>query len=204
MAYRVLVPKLWNQTIEAHRRDVQAAVVATTARLVAAEGPLSVTMSRIAEETGIGRATLYKYFPDVESILLAWHDRQIAEHLERLGEAGGRVDDAEPRLAAVLTTYASILHESHGNRNSELAAFLHGGERTARAERELHDMVRDLIAAATEAGAVRDDTPADELAAYCLNALAAAGHASTKAAVKRLVAITITGLRPETAPRPSA
>lgn len=34
-----------------------------------------MTMSRIAEEIGIGRATLYKYFPDVEAILLAWHER---------------------------------------------------------------------------------------------------------------------------------
>ena len=196
------MPKLWNQTIEAHRRDVQDAVVATTARLVAAEGPLSVSMSRIAEETGIGRATLYKYFPDVESILVAWHDRQIAEHLRLLGDAGGGVHDAEERLEAVLTTYASIHHESHGHGNSDLAAFLHGGDRTARAERELHDMVRDLIAAAAEGGTVRDDTPADELAAYCLTALTAAGRASSRAAVKRLVAVTIAGLRPE--PRPSA
>ena len=38
-------------------------------------------MSQIAKDTGIGRATLYKYFPDVESILRAWHQRQIDEHL---------------------------------------------------------------------------------------------------------------------------
>jgi AcrR family transcriptional regulator len=188
---------LWNQTIEAHRRDVQEAVVATTARLVAEEGPLSVTMSRIAQESGIGRATLYKYFPDVQSILQAWHDRQIAEHIRRLGEAGGRVADAEPRLEAVLTTYASILHDSHAHRNSELAAFLHGGDRTAQAERELHDMVRDLIADAAAVGSVRGDSPPDELASYCLSALGAAGQASSKAAVKRLVAMTIAGLRPE-------
>jgi len=28
-------------------------------------------MSHIAEKTAIGRATLYKYFPDVDAILLA-------------------------------------------------------------------------------------------------------------------------------------
>ena len=38
-------------------------------------------MSQIAEQTGIGRATLYKYFPDVEAILLAWHERQVTGHL---------------------------------------------------------------------------------------------------------------------------
>jgi len=72
-----LVPKLWNETIEEHRREVREAILDTTVALVAEHGLLSVTMSQIAEETGIGRATLYKYFPDVEAILLAWHERQI-------------------------------------------------------------------------------------------------------------------------------
>ncbi len=195
MAYDLCVPKLWNETIEAHKRDVQDAVIATTAGLVTSEGPLAVTMSRIAKDTGIGRATLYKYFPDVESILLAWHDRQITDHLQRLAEAGDRTADAQARLEAVLETYAFIVHEAHGHTNNELAALLHRGERIARAERELHDMVRDLISAAAHAGAVRKDVPADELAGYCLNALAAAGQVGSKAAVRRLLAITVAGLR---------
>jgi AcrR family transcriptional regulator len=190
------VPRLWSETIEAHRRDVRDAVLTTTARLVASEGPLSVTMSRIAEETGIGRATLYKYFPDVESILLAWHDREIAEHLERLAHAGTAADDVDQRLEAVLVAYASIVHESRGHRNSELAALLHRGERVARAERELHDMVRDLLSAAADRGTVRSDVPARELASYCLNALAAAGVLPSQAAVRRLVMVTLAGLRP--------
>ena len=77
------MPKLWNETIEAHRRAVHDAALDTAAALVAERGLLSVTMSQIAEETGIGRATLYKYFPDVEAILIAWHERQIARHLEQ-------------------------------------------------------------------------------------------------------------------------
>jgi len=77
VTYPGVVPKLWNETIEAHRRTVRLAVLETTAALVAEHGLRSVTMSQIAEDTGIGRATLYKYFPDVEAILLAWHERQI-------------------------------------------------------------------------------------------------------------------------------
>jgi AcrR family transcriptional regulator len=190
------VPKLWSETIETHRRDVRDAVITATARLMAAEGPLSVTMSRIAEESGIGRATLYKYFPDVESILLAWHDRQIAEHLERLAHASADAEDVDERLEAVLRAYAAIVHESHGHRNSELAALLHRGERVARAERELHEMVGNLLTAAAAQGTVRDDVPAAELASYCLNALAAAGALPSRAAVRRLVAVTLAGLRP--------
>jgi AcrR family transcriptional regulator len=189
------VPKLWSETIQSHRRDVRDAVISTTARLVSSEGPLSVTMSRIAEETGIGRATLYKYFPDVESILLAWHDRQIGEHHRRLADAGDSADGAEERLEAVLIAYASVVHEARGHANSELAALLHRGERVARAERELQDMVADLLAAAARGGTVRDDVPADELAAYCLSALAAAAQAPSAAAARRLVQVTLAGVR---------
>jgi AcrR family transcriptional regulator len=190
------VPKLWSDTIEAHRREVQDAVVTTTARLVADEGPWAVTMSRVAEEAGIGRATLYKYFPDVESILLAWHDRQIADHLQQLNDATRRAADPADRLRVVLETYAHIVHQAHGHANNELGALLHRGQRIADAEAELHDMVRDLIATAAEAGAVRTDTPPAELAAYALNSLGAAGTAGSKAAVTRLVRLTLDALRP--------
>src|SRR5256885_3711104 len=114
------MPKRGDETLDTPRRAVRDAVLTTTAALAAAHGLLSVTMSRIAEETGIGRATLYKYFPDVESILLAWHDQQIAAHLQLLAEARDRPGDARARLETVLETYAAISHGAHGHRDSEL------------------------------------------------------------------------------------
>jgi hypothetical protein len=41
---------------------------------------LGISMSQIAAAAGIGRATLYKYFPDVERVVAAWHNRQVADH----------------------------------------------------------------------------------------------------------------------------
>jgi hypothetical protein len=83
------------------------------------------------EKTGIGRATLYKYFPDVESILFAWHERQITGHLKYLAEVRDQAGSADDRLEAVLEAFALISHESHGHHNAELAAFLHRDEQTA-------------------------------------------------------------------------
>ena len=190
------VPKLWNDTIEAHRRAVRDTALDITAALVAKHGLRSVTMSQIAEETGIRRATLYKYFSDVESILLAWHERQIARHLAYLAELRDEAADARARLQAVLEGYALISHESHGHQDSELAAFLHRDEQVARAQQKLHDMIRHLLVEAAATGDVRDDVAPDELANYCLHALGAARSLSSKAAVRRLVAVTQAGLRP--------
>jgi AcrR family transcriptional regulator len=190
------MPKLWTETIEAHRREVRDAILDTTATLVAEHGLRSVTMSQIAEETGIGRATLYKYFPDVEAILFAWHERQITAHLEHLGEVRDQAADAGERLEAVLEAYALISHESRGHRDTELAAFLHRDDQVAQAQHQLRDMIRDLLTEAAETGDLRDDVAPDELASYCLHALAAANSLPSKSAVRRLVTVTLAGLRP--------
>ena len=193
--YTRVMPKLWNETIEAHRRAVRDAILETTWTLVAEHGLLSVTMSRIAEETGIGRATLYKYFPDVEAILLAWHERHVIGHLEHLAELRDQAGDAGERIEAVLEAYALISHhrEHHG---TELAALVHRGEHVVRAQQQLIDMIRDLLIEAAETGEVRDDVAPDELARYCLHALAAAGSMPSEAAVHRLATVTLAGLRP--------
>jgi AcrR family transcriptional regulator len=189
------VPRLWTDTIEEHRREVRDAVLDTTAALIAHGGLLSVTMSRIAEETGIGRATLYKYFPDVEAILLAWHERQIARHLALLTEVRDSHDDPDTRLRAVLDTYADIRHKAHGHAETEVASNLHRGAHIAGAEHQLHHLLRSVLADAAATGATRDDVPPDELASYCLHALATAADLTSKAAVRRLVTVTLTGLR---------
>jgi AcrR family transcriptional regulator len=194
--YSRVMPKLWNVTIETHRREVRDAILETTVALVAEHGLRSVTMSQIAEETGIGRATLYKYFPGVEAILHAWHQRQITGHLDYLAEVRDQAGDARERLEAVLEAYALISHESRGHHDTELAALMHQDGRVARAEQQLRRMIRDLMTEGQKSGDVRGDVTPDELVSYCLHALTAASRLPSKAAVRRLVTVTLAGLHP--------
>lgn len=188
------MPRLWNATIAEHRREVREAILDTTVALVAERGLLSVTMSQIAEETGIGRATLYKYFPDVEAILHAWHEREINGHLGHLAEVRDRAGDPRAQLAAVLHAYALISHDSRGHRDTELAVLLHRDDQVVVAEQHLRDMITELLAAGAKTGDVRSDVHPGELASYCLHALTAASNLPTKAAVRRLVEVTLAGL----------
>ena len=187
------MPKLWNETIEEHRKAVHGAILDTTAALVEEHGLTSVTMSQIAQATGIGRATLYKYFPDVEAIMMAWHEWQVTTHLHQLAAAGEQIGEPGQRLHAVLQTYALIQHQHHDH---ELAALLHRGLHMDPARRHLRDFVAGLLADAVRAGQVRDDVASGELAEYCLHALSAAADLPSKAAVSRLVTVTLAGLRP--------
>jgi AcrR family transcriptional regulator len=187
------VPKLWTETIETHRREVGDAILDTTAALVDKLGLRSVTMSQIAEEAGIGRATLYKYYPDVEAILVAWHERHVAAHLEELANIGSGSGNPVERLGAVLEAFALICHE---RRRAELAALLHRGEHATRAELRLKELLQALIAECVKAGEVRGDASPGELANFCVHALTAAGSLSSKTAVRRLVEVTLAGLKP--------
>ena len=195
MLYAKSMPRLWTETIEAHRAAVTDAVLDAAAALAAEHGPASATMSQIAEQAGIGRATLYKYFPDVDAILVAWHQRQIARHLAQLTGVADRDGTAVERLEAVLQALARRINHSKPH-DTELAALLHRGAHVAAAQQHLREFIAGLIAEAAKAGDVRDDVAPGELAGYCLHALTAAGTLTSAAAVSRLVALTMTGLSP--------
>jgi AcrR family transcriptional regulator len=194
VAYPGVIPKLWHQTIQAHRRGVHDAILDTAAALVAEHGLRAVTMSQIAEETGIGRATLYKYFSGVEPILVAWHERHVAEHLEHLRQLRDRPGEPGARLESVLQAYALIAFERHRN-GTEIGALVHQREHLAGPEQQLANIVRELLAEAQQAGAIRTDVPPAELTSFSLHALEAARATSSRAALHRLVTLVLDSLR---------
>ena len=189
------MPKLWTETIDEHRHAVRDAILETAAQLVAENGVASVRMSAIARRAGIGRATLYKYFPDVEAILIAWHQRHVAGHLEHLWALRDRPGDPWQRLKAVLEAYAMISHQREHGANVP-GVLLHQGEHVAKAQQQLVDLVRGLLVDVAGTGRLRDDVSPEELAAYCIHALAAATSLRSEAAVRRLVMVTVSGLEP--------
>ncbi len=171
------------------------AILHSAAALAAEGGLRSVTMSKVAERAGIGRATLYRYFADVEAVLLAWHQAKIAEHVAQLEAIADRAEPAH-RLPAVLEAFARLSKQSTGHHDGELEAFLHRDDQVDRARDEVRAFIAKLIVDASHQGMVRDDIAPDELAAYCLHALGAAAQLKSRAAVGRLVNVILSGLRP--------
>jgi len=195
MLYGVGVPKLWDETVASHREAVRDAVLEAAWQLVAERGLSGVSMSQVAERAGIARATLYKYFPDVGAIVLAWHEREVTSHLQQLAAIRARNADPAAALQAVLAGYAGFLRH-RGRHGAGLVSFLHRDTHLEPAQQHLLALIEDVLAQAAAAGAVRTDTPPRELAAYCLHALAAAADAPGDASVHRLVDLVTAGLRP--------
>lgn len=185
------MPKLWHDTIETHRHAVREATLDATAGLVTERGLASVTMADIARATGIGRATLYKYFPDVEAILVAWHERMIAHHLHMLTAAAKSAKGPLEALQAVFEAYALM---SQGHNGHTLAGLLHGLPHARHAHGHLRSFLATLITDAVKAGHVRSDVPAQELAAFALAALSSAEALTSRHAAHRLVSVVVSGI----------
>ncbi|HEU5473412.1 MAG TPA: TetR/AcrR family transcriptional regulator [Actinophytocola sp.] len=195
------MPTPWSEMVEAHRRGVREAILDATAALVAERGPDGVTMEEVAKRAGIRRVRLSMYFSDLESLLRAWHERQLHSHLGFLEEVRDKgAGDLRERLESVLRAYVAIVHQTHRHHHTEHGIALHQGEHLENAQRHLHETVRDLIAEGAAAGQVRSDIPPDELTAQCLDTLSEAIGLSSAEDIRRLIAATLADLNPPEEP----
>ncbi|WP_109509779.1 TetR/AcrR family transcriptional regulator [Nocardioides speluncae] len=188
------MPKLWDESIDGHRRAVRQAITEAAWQLAEERGPLALTMSHVANAAGIGRATLYKYFTDVESILLAHHAQHVEGHLQTIEGLRTGPGAVGTRLVAVIRAYATICFHRKRHSSTDVSALVHRGSEVADAERRLRSEFAAVIEEAAADGLVRTDVSPEELAAYCLHALSAAGQAADLDHVGRLVHVVLDGL----------
>lgn len=192
------MPRLWSDTVQQHRHDVREAILDKAAALIQARGLPAVTMSQIAKDVGIGRATLYKYFNSVEEVIVAWHERQVTEHLEQLTGAIEREQTGLERLSTLIGAHARALHHHH-----DPALVLidpHFPDAVNDALTAAQDRIRHLLVTVLTEGAstgvLRTDVPPEELANFVLHSLGAAADLPPADAVDRLVNMVIGALLP--------
>jgi AcrR family transcriptional regulator len=95
----------------------RARVLAAAAELFAVRGPQNVTMDDIAKAAGVGRATLYRRYPDRASIavaLLDEHERTLQEALLRGEPPLGPGAEPAERLVAFYRAMVELL-ERHAH-----------------------------------------------------------------------------------------
>ena len=151
-------------------------------------------MSQIAQKAGIGRATLYKYFPDVESILRAYHRDRVAEHVEHLHRVNQTALSPRERLRVVLVHYAGVLQRREHPSYNELSTLLHADGEIEAAHRQLTAMLVAIIEDAVTAGQVRADLEPVLLADFCLSALGAVSYSSDPQSCESVVSLVLDSL----------
>jgi AcrR family transcriptional regulator len=145
----------------APRSDAFSSVarILEAARRVFASGDGQGTLDRIAQEAGVGIATLYRHFPSRQRLADAVYERVFAEEiapvLERLVGSG---DAPRPVLLDVAERLADIMRRERGL----VASIGDVTEATSRLLRGSTDILEPVLRRAQDAGTIRPDLePAD-------------------------------------------
>jgi AcrR family transcriptional regulator len=174
----------WNETVAGHRDRQRQRIVESTMALVSEHGLSDVTMAQVAKQSGIGRATLYKYFPGVEEIVAEHVLQTVRSHHDVLERAVEGVEDPVDAIRACLT----ILLEYFGTEGHRSASTAVNPEQfspeVGRDVREafarMHGLLTDLVVDARRAGRLREDVDA-HFTAQLLYQMLAAGRAAVVA-----------------------
>lgn len=184
------MPKLWKDTVEEHRRDVRTAILEAAWALAQEHGVRGVTMGLVAEQAGISRATLYKYFRGVDDILVAAHAEHVQAHLAKLRSALDTADTPRQGLERLIEHYTEICFHRGRDGAAGVAALVHtGAQQHHQHAHQLNRLVVDAIRAAQQAGDVRSDLAPKVLATYCLSAAEGAGALANASDARRLAGL---------------
>ena len=189
--------------MDEHRSAQRDSIAAAAWTLAQEHGPLTVTMSQVAAAARVSRPTLYKYFPDVESMLTAHHRKHIEAHVAELAAIVNGPGDPGERLGRLVLTYAEICHHRARRSGTEMNRLVHSPLELDAAESQLVDLFAQAIGEAD--GAPGELNPA-ALAAYAVRALATAADvpASRVPALARLVLQALTSDGAPSVPQASA
>jgi len=137
----------------------RARVLEAAAALFAERDPATVTMDDIARRAGVGRATLYRRYPDrgaIAGALLSEHERALQDALLAGPPPLGPGAAPAARLEAFLLALAG-LHERHGHLSLAIETERRRLETGAHAAWRLHvEHLLEEAGAGAERGALAD------------------------------------------------
>lgn len=197
------MPRIWEASVADHKIRLRQAIIEAAVEVVAEEGLAEVTMSHIAERAGVGRATIYNYFPDLEHILAAYVVEEFEGYHRRLDHELEGIADPLDRLSAYIRFavdyFASPAHRFGseaipvGQFSPELAP------QVGAAFASLHARMAGMVSTAIDAGVLRpelDPTFTAELINHMLGACREAvmsGRQTTEAAAAAAFSLLIDG-----------
>lgn len=156
---------IWPEMMDGARQRLALHIGRTALGLIAEHGLGGTTMSRLAKAAGVSRATLYKYFPDVEAAVVAYVAAEIERYQAELRAALSQVDDPCLRMDMYIDHQVDYLHgEEHraGAGQLEAASLSPGAQAGLEAHLvSLRAIVAEILSAGVAAGVFRADLDVD-------------------------------------------
>lgn len=174
----------------------RARILDAATNAFAADGP-DVPLERIAGCASVGIGTLYRHFPDRQSLLTAVY----REGLEGISEHGRQLLEADDPFAALrdwMTSHLAFNRTHQALAASAIINMLDNPDEEPPPCEEMKAVGQQLLDRAKAAGAVRDDVSVEDLARLVSAIALAADGAPEGGCVcgDRLFNVMLDGLRP--------
>ncbi|WP_405495057.1 TetR/AcrR family transcriptional regulator [Nocardia sp. NBC_00511] len=174
-------------------RNRDQLLAAATRVFVAADAEPS--MRAVAREAGVGIATLYRHFPTRESLVDAVYRDQVV----RLTTAARDLLTQQPPAAAMrrwMDLFGDWIATKNGMLDTLLAMIESGEIAHAQTRAELLAAITTILDAGREAGDLRSDVTAEDIAAFLIGVFTVAPRPVHEAKAGRLLDVLMDGLRP--------
>jgi len=107
------VPRVIGGTVQAHREHVTAKIFDAVHRLLYERGYDGITLADVAEASGMSRTSMYNYFGDKASLVLAYATHETARFTERLDEELRRLSNPVDQLRAYVRLQLEYFDSHH-------------------------------------------------------------------------------------------
>lgn len=151
----------WSDSVADHRARYRRRIIDAAAALTQEHGLAGLTMAGLAERAGIGRATLYKYFPDIEHVLMAHLETEFSEFTAELHRRIAQESEPLARMRAYVET---TLHYFASQQHRTGSASFSAGSLSPKVESSLgthlsalHEPLHAVLTDGVASGAFRAD-----------------------------------------------
>lgn len=157
---------------QSRSRATVEAIVQATARVLLKDGYEACSTNRVAETAGVSIGSVYQYFPNKESLVVAVMERHLTELQEAMAARLGELGSAD--LPTTVREMVRALLEVNRIQPKLHRALLEQVPRIGAMKRlhELHDQYEPLVTAWLEAHREELDLPNPGIAAYVIIAAA--------------------------------
>ena len=118
------MPKISAPTLEKHRQETTDRLLDAFSELVLSRGYAEVSLADVAAQAGLARTAIYNYFPDRETLLFAWTDREVRRSLAILDAELAEADTVAEKLRTFVRLQLHDFTQRHAPPGQEVIGLL--------------------------------------------------------------------------------
>lgn len=148
------MPKITAATLGEHRAETIDRLLDAWGDLVLSRGYDAVSLADVALHAGLARTAIYNYFPDRESLLFAWTDRELKNTMETLQQTLAKAESSAEKMRLFVRMQLEAFTSRHLPPGKEVVQFL--GPEVYKRFRDhiqpLESILRDILTQGAEHG----------------------------------------------------